>query len=56
VRTAHPTAEVARLTTRFGGEVPELVVARPTLEDTYLRLIAPHAEPAVAAELEEVAR
>ena len=23
--------------------MPELVVARPTLEDTYLRLIEPHA-------------
>jgi ABC-2 type transport system ATP-binding protein len=56
LRTAEPTAEVARLTTRFGGEVPELAVARPTLEDTYLRLIAPHARPVVAADLEEVAR
>jgi ABC-2 type transport system ATP-binding protein len=43
VGTAEPTAEVARLAARFGGEVPELVVARPTLEDTYLRLIEPHA-------------
>jgi ABC-2 type transport system ATP-binding protein len=43
VATAEPTAEVARLAGRFGGEVPELVVQRPTLEDTYLRLIAPFA-------------
>jgi ABC-2 type transport system ATP-binding protein len=49
VRTAEPTAEVARLAARFGGEVPELVVARPTLEDTYLRLIEPHAQAAAEA-------
>ena len=49
--TAEPTAEVARLARRFSGEVPELVVQRPTLEDTYLRLIAPFAaaEEAVPA-------
>ncbi len=47
--TTTPTAEVARLSARLGGEVPELVVARPTLEDTYLRLIglaAGRGEPA----------
>ena len=44
--TAEPTTEVARLAARFGGEVPELVVPRPTLEDTYLRLIAPFAAEA----------
>jgi len=65
--TAEPTTEVARLAGRFGGEVPELVVSRPTLEDTYLRLIAPFAAEAgrqgqdeamatEAASLEEVAR
>ncbi len=42
VRTAEPTAEVARLAARFPGEVPELTVTRPSLEDTYLGLIAPH--------------
>ena len=42
VRTATPTAEVASLAARFPGEVPELTVARPSLEDTYLELIAPH--------------
>jgi len=43
VRTATPTAEVARLAARSpGGEVPELTVTRPSLEDTYLTLIAPH--------------
>ena len=49
VATAEPTAEVARLASRFGGEVPELVVQRPTLEDTYLRLIAPFATAVEAA-------
>ncbi|HMM96427.1 MAG: ABC transporter ATP-binding protein [Micrococcales bacterium] len=42
VRTATPTAEVATLAARFPGEVPELTVTRPSLEDTYLGLIAPH--------------
>ncbi|KGN37973.1 ABC transporter ATP-binding protein [Knoellia subterranea] len=42
VRTATPTLEVRRLAERFEGEVPELVVNRPSLEDTYLSLIAPH--------------
>lgn len=43
VRSAFPTTEVARLSARFGGgEVPGLTVTRPTLEDTYLALIAPH--------------
>jgi len=42
VSTAHPTAEVTRLAARFDGEVPALSVHRPSLEDTYLSLIAPH--------------
>ncbi len=42
LRTSRPTAEVARLAARFPGEVPELTVVRPSLEDTYLALIAPH--------------
>ncbi|MFE5329473.1 ABC transporter ATP-binding protein [Embleya sp. NPDC056575] len=37
--TAEPTADVARLAARFGGEVPELTVTRPSLEDVYLDLI-----------------
>jgi ABC-2 type transport system ATP-binding protein len=41
--TATPTAEVARLAARMpGGEVPALTVTRPSLEDTYLAMIAPH--------------
>jgi ABC-2 type transport system ATP-binding protein len=42
VRTSEPTAEVGRLSQRLGGEVPGLLVTRPSLEDTYLTLIAPH--------------
>ena len=30
---------VTELGGRFGGEVPELAVLRPTLEDIYLRMI-----------------
>ncbi|WP_053203188.1 ABC transporter ATP-binding protein [Jiangella muralis] len=38
-RTAEPTALVAQLAGRLGGEVPGLIVSRATLEDVYLRLI-----------------
>ncbi|TKJ35650.1 ABC transporter ATP-binding protein [Blastococcus sp. CCUG 61487] len=37
--TATPTAFVAELAARFPGEVPDLAVARPTLEDVYLQMI-----------------
>ncbi|MEE6257752.1 ABC transporter ATP-binding protein [Plantactinospora sonchi] len=37
--SATPTALVAELAARFGGEVPGLTVTRPTLEDVYLRMI-----------------
>jgi ABC-2 type transport system ATP-binding protein len=37
--TATPTALVAELAARYGGEVPGLTVTRPTLEDVYLRMI-----------------
>ncbi len=37
--SATPTALVAELAGRFGGEVPGLTVTRPTLEDVYLRMI-----------------
>ncbi|WNF26014.1 ABC transporter ATP-binding protein [Streptomyces sp. C11-1] len=36
--TATPTRTVAALADRFDGEVPGLLVTRPTLEDVYLRL------------------
>ena len=39
VRTDSPTRTVTELAARFGGEVPRLAVTRPTLEDTYLRMI-----------------
>jgi ABC-2 type transport system ATP-binding protein len=41
--TATPTAFVGELAGRFAGEVPDLAVARPTLEDVYLKMIG---EPA----------
>ena len=41
--TDAPTAFVQRLAARFPGEVPDLAVGRPTLEDVYLRMIG---EPA----------
>ena len=37
--TPTPTALVTELAARYGGEVPELTVARPTLEDVYLEMI-----------------
>ncbi|MEU4529553.1 ABC transporter ATP-binding protein [Micromonospora ureilytica] len=38
-QTATPTAFVADLAARYGGEVPGLTVTRPTLEDVYLTMI-----------------
>ncbi|SDG07905.1 ABC transporter ATP-binding protein [Klenkia brasiliensis] len=37
--TPTPTALVAELAARFPGEVPDLAVSRPTLEDVYLQMI-----------------
>ncbi|XVQ87994.1 ABC transporter ATP-binding protein [Microbispora siamensis] len=39
VETDTPTRTVLELTRRFDGEIPELTVTRPSLEETYLRLI-----------------
>lgn len=39
LHTDNPTAEVARLASEFNGEIPDLTVTRPTLEDIYLRMI-----------------
>ncbi|MFB9721596.1 ABC transporter ATP-binding protein [Planobispora longispora] len=39
VETGTPTRTVMELTRRFDGEVPELTVTRPSLEDVYLNLI-----------------
>jgi ABC-2 type transport system ATP-binding protein len=39
IESDFPAAEVAKLSNRFGGEVPELTVIRPSLEDIYLKMI-----------------
>ncbi|MBB4914566.1 ABC transporter ATP-binding protein [Streptosporangium saharense] len=39
LETETPTGTVIELTRRFDGEVPDLTVTRPTLEETYLRLV-----------------
>jgi ABC-2 type transport system ATP-binding protein len=39
IESDFPAAEVAKLSARFGGEVPELTVIRPSLEDIYLKMI-----------------
>ncbi|HEX5541471.1 MAG TPA: ABC transporter ATP-binding protein [Micromonospora sp.] len=39
VQSATPTAFIAELATRCGGEVPGLTVTRPSLEDIYLEMI-----------------
>ena len=36
---ANPTQLIAELSARFGGEVPELQVLRPSLEDIYIKMI-----------------
>lgn len=38
-KSDNPTALVASLASRFNGEVPELIVTRPSLEDIYLEMI-----------------
>ena len=45
--TRTPTQTVARLASEFDGEIPELTVTRPNLEDTYLAML--HAEEAAQA-------
>ncbi len=39
IRTAQPTNTVAELAASFDGEVPDLEVTRPTLEDVYLTMV-----------------
>ena len=39
IESDDPTKEVVALSARFGGEVPELEVRRPSLEDIYLKMI-----------------
>jgi ABC-2 type transport system ATP-binding protein len=38
-KSDNPTALVTSLASRFNGEVPELIVTRPSLEDIYLEMI-----------------
>jgi ABC-2 type transport system ATP-binding protein len=38
-KTDNPTALVSSLSSTFNGEVPELIVTRPSLEDIYLEMI-----------------
>jgi ABC-2 type transport system ATP-binding protein len=38
-KSDNPTELVTKLSSHFGGEVPELVVTRPSLEDIYLEMI-----------------
>jgi ABC-2 type transport system ATP-binding protein len=38
-KTENPTAVVAALAAHFNGEIPELVVTRPSLEDIYIEMI-----------------
>jgi len=40
ISTAQPTQTVLELAARFGGEVPELQVVRPSLEDIYISMIS----------------
>jgi len=35
----NPTAVVTKLAEQFGGEIPELAITRPSLEDIYLKMI-----------------
>ncbi|MDD2859189.1 MAG: ABC transporter ATP-binding protein [Candidatus Nanopelagicales bacterium] len=39
IETAEPTRVAQELAARFAGEVPDLAIRRPSLEDTYLALI-----------------
>ncbi len=45
VATDAPTQVVADLSRHFGGEVPDLAVRRPSLEDAYLEMIRPFTTP-----------
>ena len=47
--TTEPTELVMQLASRFGTEVPELAVVRPSLEDVYLELIGHEAHEDAAA-------
>ncbi|MBM7790524.1 ABC transporter ATP-binding protein [Tenggerimyces flavus] len=55
VETDEPTRIVLELAHRLGGEVPELSIKRPTLEDIYLELVGTDAETKDQKTKEEVA-
>jgi ABC-2 type transport system ATP-binding protein len=40
----NPTAVVTKLAAQFSGEIPELTITRPSLEDIYLKMIGGHHE------------
>ena len=42
--TDNPTVFVAQLTSQFNGEIPQLTVTRPSLEDIYLKMIGASSE------------
>lgn len=48
VRTAEPTRVIGALADAHDGEIPELAVHRPTLEDVYLDLVADETAEATA--------
>ena len=39
IESTNPTAEVQKLMSRLSGEIPQLQIIRPNLEDIYLRMI-----------------
>ncbi|MFF8941718.1 ABC transporter ATP-binding protein [Streptomyces sp. NPDC014864] len=54
VMTADPSRTAWELHQHYGGPIPDLEIRRPTLEDTYLDMVATElAEPACAAPLKE---
>jgi ABC-2 type transport system ATP-binding protein len=50
--TETPTAVVGELASRLDGEVPGLVVARPTLEDIYVKMVEEHSDARPSSEVE----
>lgn len=42
--TDNPTAFIEQLTSQFNGEIPQLTVTRPSLEDIYLKMIGESSE------------
>ena len=38
--TDNPTSDVLKIAEQCGGEIPELRITRPSLEDIYLKMIS----------------